>query len=342
MKEFPYKYRVLSDSVFVSDRYSIVPIRYDDRFDIMRWRNEQIYHLRQSRPLAATDQEFYFQNIISKLFDCDQPDQLLFSYLEDDKCIGYGGLVHINWLDKNAEISFIMETALEEKHFREHWGIYLSLIEKVAFEELNLHKIYTYAFDLRPRLYDAIEGVGYKKEAILKEHCYFNNEFKNVVIHSKLNPEVSLRHAVESDVQLTFEWVNDKSTRENSFSSEPIPFETHKKWWKAKMDDKNSLYLIAEIKGQPAGIVRFDKKEDSDNYTIGINIGCSYRGLGLSHELLKRAWSSFFDIHDASVEAYIKQENIPSIKSFEKAGFQLVKETEINGSKAFKYQLTRR
>ena len=79
-----------------------------------------------------------------------------------------------------------MDTELEKKNFKFHWKTFLGLIEKVAFEELFLHKIYTYAFDLRPHLYDAVESVGYKKEAILKEHWLFEGNYKDVVIHIKL------------------------------------------------------------------------------------------------------------------------------------------------------------
>ena len=51
----------------------------------------------------------------------------------------------------------------------------------------SLHKIFTYAFDLRPHLYDAIEKAGMVKEAELKEHRIINNEYRSVVIHSKYN-----------------------------------------------------------------------------------------------------------------------------------------------------------
>lgn len=158
----------------------------DDRYAIMNWRNEQIYHLRQNQPLTKEDQDDYFENVVSKLFDDKKPNQILFSYLEEDKCIGYGGLVHINWSDKNAEISFIMDTALEKDFFIFHWRTYLGQIEKVAFEELKLHKIFIYAFDLRPHLYDAVEKSGFFKDAVLKEHCYYAGKFIDVIIHSKL------------------------------------------------------------------------------------------------------------------------------------------------------------
>lgn len=180
-------YKAIYKQKFSSDRYDIVPIRYEDRLDIMAWRNEQIYHLRQHKLLTDKDQDYYFNTVVNMLFDQEQPNQLLFSYLEDGVCIGYGGLVHINWIDKNAEISFIMNTKLEKDYFSTHWKIFLKLIEQVAFSELKLSKIFTFAFDLRPRLYAPIEASGFIKEAILKQHCCFNGEYKDVIIHSKFN-----------------------------------------------------------------------------------------------------------------------------------------------------------
>ena len=170
--------------------YTIEPLRYEDRFLIMKWRNEQIYHLRQARALTEDDQQHYFDNVVFKLYEDPMPDQILFSYLEKGVCIGYGGLVHINWIDSNAEISFIMDTRLEAEHFSEHWSNYLKMLKKVGFEDLGLHKMYTYAFDLRPHLYPIFESEGFIREATLKDHCCYNGEFKDVVIHSLIYDQV--------------------------------------------------------------------------------------------------------------------------------------------------------
>ena len=180
-------YKVLHNQIFTSDAFSIVPIRYGDRMSILKWRNEQIYHLRQDKPLTEEDQEIYFNTVVNKLFDQEHPSQILFSYMENDVCIGYGGLVHINWTDKNAEVSFIMNTELEHEYFSKHWTVFLQLIEKVAFRDLNFHKLSTYAFDLRPHIYEIIENAGFVKEGTLKEHCLFNGEYKDVILHGKLN-----------------------------------------------------------------------------------------------------------------------------------------------------------
>ena len=178
-------YKALNKQKYTNVNFAIVPIRYEDRMDILKWRNEQVYHLRQNKPLKEVDQEIYFNTVINKLYDQEKPSQLLFSFLKDEFCIGYGGLVHINWVDKNAEISFVMNTKLEKENFASYWKIFLNLIEQVAFNELKFHKISTFAFDLRPHLYAPIEAGGFIKEATLKEHFWFNGEYKDVIIHTK-------------------------------------------------------------------------------------------------------------------------------------------------------------
>lgn len=178
-------YICLNRQIFLAEEYSIVPIRIEDKYEIMKWRNEQIYHLRQSKPLTIQDQDAYFSSVITKLFSQEKPNQILFSYLKNDVCIGYGGLVHINWLDRNAEISFLINTELEQKAFQLHWATYLGLIEKVGFEELKLHKLYVYAFDLRQHLYTMLERNNYLLDARLKDHCFFNGSYKDVVIYAK-------------------------------------------------------------------------------------------------------------------------------------------------------------
>ena len=70
-------YKCLNTQEFVSGEYKIVPIRLKDRFTIMVWRNEQLYHLRQKYPLTVEDQDNYFSNVVSKIFDEDQPNQIL-------------------------------------------------------------------------------------------------------------------------------------------------------------------------------------------------------------------------------------------------------------------------
>jgi signal-transduction protein with cAMP-binding, CBS, and nucleotidyltransferase domain len=109
-------YKCLSVSKFESNGFHIEALRNEDQYEIMDIRNQQIYHLRQLEPLTKEQQENYFATIVAGLFEQEKPNQLLFSFFENGNFIGYGGLVHINWVDKNAEISFVMKTELEKNY----------------------------------------------------------------------------------------------------------------------------------------------------------------------------------------------------------------------------------
>lgn len=179
------KYKCLTHNEYSLNNFKLIPLRNEDKFLIMKWRNEQMYHLRQAKTLTEQDQENYFKTVINKLFEQDKPEQLLFSFLENGICIGYGGLVHINWLDKNAEVSFIMNTENEANFEESHWTIFLKLIDKIAFEDLSMHKIFCYAYDVRPHLYKYLLLNNFVFEARLREHYLLENKFYDVVIHSK-------------------------------------------------------------------------------------------------------------------------------------------------------------
>ena len=180
-------YKALKEQEFKINEYRLTPIRSEDRYLIMQWRNEQIYHLRQTKVLTKEDQDKYFEETIESLFKEKFPSQLLFSFLRNEECIGYGGLVHINWIDKNAEISFLMNTQIENESFTLNWTLFLKGLEQFAFNDLKLHKIYVYAFDLRPKLYSTLELNDYFLDARLDSHCLFQKEYKDVVIYSKIN-----------------------------------------------------------------------------------------------------------------------------------------------------------
>lgn len=316
-------YKALNKQVFSNGIYSIVPIRMEDRIAIMNWRNKQLYHLRQQKPLKAEDQDTYFINVVSKLFDQEQPSQILFSFLENGICIGYGGLVHINWADQNAEISFIMDTALEAEKFQELWSVYLGLIEQVAFDALKWHKIYTYAFDLRPHLYVTLEQEGYNKEAVLKEHCLFDGKYKDVVYHCKINRNINFRKANENDMMLYFDWTKDVSVRENSYQSEPISLEKHTNWFLNKIKDSNCCMMVFENHlNIPIGQVRI-QITNKENAIIGISTDVNQRGKGYAGRMIKMASENFLKSHPKiRIQAYIKLGNEVSSKAFENAGYQ--------------------
>jgi UDP-4-amino-4,6-dideoxy-N-acetyl-beta-L-altrosamine N-acetyltransferase len=307
-------YNILNKQVFTSGNYSLVPIRMEDRFDIMKWRNEQMYHLRQSEFLTEEMQNNYFNNVVSKLFEQERPSQLLFSYLENSKCVGYGGLVHINWIDQNAEISFIIDTTLEKNEFKKHWSIYLELLEQLAFEELKLHKIYTYAFDLRPYLYEVIESQGFEKEAVLKEHCFFESNFRDVVIHSKMNNLKAFTNKEKlynfgnytyknyvnlsnSEKQIILEWRNHLNNRKWMFNQDIILWEDHLNFIeKLKSSVEAYYWLVAKDEKPIGGINLIHVQTEKRMAEIGYFLDPEKQGGGLGLDFVFNALKFAFDI----------------------------------------------
>jgi RimJ/RimL family protein N-acetyltransferase len=320
-------YRCLSKQEYHYGVFKLIPLREEDMELIRIWRNEQMYHLRQNAELTVQHQKKYFDDIILALFEQDKPNQILFSFFEKEVFVGYGGLVHVNWSDKNAEISFLINTLLEVHHFEKYWSNYLKLIEEVAFNEIFFRKIYTYSYELRPRLYPILEQHNYLEEARLKEHCYFEGAYIDVLIHSKWNG-LSLRKAIDSDMELYFDWTNDEQTRKNSFSSEKIEYKNHRDWFVNKVRDPNTLmFVFQNDTHQPIGQVRIEKKNNEN--LIGISIDKNHRGKGYGSKIIKMAAHEFFDKTGESILlANIKPENIASRKIFSNSGFVEIIENE--------------
>lgn len=322
MKKFPYQYKALRINRQTVGDFQIVPIRYGDRQSIRKWRNEQIYHLRQTEPLTAEQQDRYFQDIVAPLFRNERPPQLLFSLLKNNECIGYGGLVHINWRDRHAEVSFIMKTSLEKEHFEYLWSIFLQLLQPIAFEGLGLHKLFTYAYDLRSRLYIALDEAGFRQEARLEDHCFFEGQYIPVLIHGKVDKH-NFRRAVITDIDVTYDWVISPKTRKYSFNANDISYEEHMNWFPAKIDDSECLYLILENGlGTALGSIRVDRKDGEGLISYVVDDSFHGRGLGTKLVVLLLDYLKKGDSFDAfPLVAYVKKDNAASVRIFEKLGF---------------------
>ncbi|MBO0949574.1 GNAT family N-acetyltransferase [Fibrella forsythiae] len=133
-----------------------------------------------------------------------------------------------------------------------------------------------------------------------------------------------MRHrvATAADVRLYFDWANDPDTRRQSFHSAPILWENHEAWFAGKIVDPNALLLVFETdEHEPVGQVRFDRQTDGE-VIVGISVDKAFRGRGLASLLIQQAceacrkkWGN------VPISAYIRPDNQPSIRAFERAGF---------------------
>jgi len=316
------KYKCLSIQEFNSNEFSLVPIRFKDRFKIMQWRNEQIYHLRQSKTLTKQEQDRYFNTVVSSLFDHDKPEQILFSFLKNKDCVGYGGLVHINWNLRIAELSFLIRTDINDKNFQNFWNIFIKLIEKVSFDTLDFNQIYTISFNKRPLLYKVLKNNNFKN--IFKKDFYlkFSDE-KSMLVNVKDSNKLKIRKVLMRDCKLLFNWVNDENVRRYSLNDHKISWEEHISWFNNKINDnKTNIYILEKLK-TPIGQIRVENIQNV--LEISFSISNDFRGQGLGNYLIRK----ILEINPKeNFKARVKPQNEISKNIFKKFNFRVGQKTK--------------
>lgn len=189
-------YKCLKKNIFSdSDGYQLVPIRLEDAEPIRHWRNDQKDMLRQTAVIGPEEQKQYFESVVIPLFHESHPKQILFSFLLHNELIGYGGLTHIDWLSRRAELSFLMNTerANDISIYSQDFIHFLDLINQVTFNELQFHRLYTETFSYRTTHMQLLESCGFKKEGILRQHIYKKGKWFDSIMHGLLENEFTKR-----------------------------------------------------------------------------------------------------------------------------------------------------
>lgn len=131
-----------------------------------------------------------------------------------------------------------------------------------------------------------------------------------------------LRKATILDVDILFEWVNDKVTRQNAFDSHIITFEEHVAWFDRMMNDSNQAQYILELGDKAVGQIRLSIKnqEAEISYSILNSVrGCGYGGIII--DLIKKQAREDFPFIRKLV-GKVKVSNVASYRCFVKNDFE--------------------
>lgn len=156
---------------------------------------------------------------------------------------------------------------------------------------------------------------------------------------SRQDQRLRLRKLTENDRQILWEWTNDIQVRAVSFSSDPITWDDHVRWFSTKLSDPNTqLYIATNENDLSIGQVRFDIH--NQEATISISIDQQFRHQGYGHKIIQLAIARIWlDSGVQIVHAYIKLNNQSSVRAFVKAGFQHKRTVEIQGHQAIQLSL---
>ncbi|MFC1843864.1 GNAT family N-acetyltransferase [Thermodesulfobacteriota bacterium] len=154
---------------------------------------------------------------------------------------------------------------------------------------------------------------------------------------------IIIRKAKHSDMKLYFNWANDKAVRDNSFHSEPISLDSHRTWFKNKLNDNSSFLYVAKNNNIPIGQIRF---QIDDNHTaeLSFSLKKEARGRGLGKQILKLAIEKLSNDCSkvASIKAHVKKTNISSNKIFTQLDFNIDEKHQSESAVTYQLQLPRR
>lgn len=151
-----------------------------------------------------------------------------------------------------------------------------------------------------------------------------------------------LRRAKRGDCEAVWKLANDRVAREQSFTTEPISWDDHVKWFEGRLSSADCAFFMADDdENNPIGQARFDI--DDDSAVISVNVDKNMRGKGYGSELISIASQRCFCVSSiGKIHAYIKKSNVASLNVFKRAGYLESAEMQMKGQAAYHMTLRRK
>ncbi|MFH1373261.1 MAG: GNAT family protein [bacterium] len=108
-----------------------------------------------------------------------------FAVIRKDDQMLVGSVVFFNYneLNRSAELGLLIDP---DERKNGHGKEALQLLASYLFKQRGLNKVYAQTAEPNEATVALLEGLGFKKDATLRDHYFFNSEFHNGVIYSLL------------------------------------------------------------------------------------------------------------------------------------------------------------
>lgn len=130
-----------------------------------------------------------------------------------------------------------------------------------------------------------------------------------------------LRNVTRQDMELLFDWANEDLVRKNSFSTEKISYEDHKKWFEALLLRDDLRQYIYMDNDETVGQIRVTVKGLIAEINYSVCFEKRDRGYGkeMIHLLAEQVRKDFPQVK--RLVAKVKPENTASSKVFLDSGY---------------------
>lgn len=164
-------------------RIFLRPISEGDTFNIVKWRNSEKVrmHCMTKAPITIESSlKFYKQNVTTGKYM-----QYIVERVEEETgLVSYPiATVYLKDMDyENKRCELCIFTSDDVEWGAEGQAIAIKMLLKKAFEDLNMHKVYTYVFEKYPDEIQLMTESGFVKECMLQgESLDENGIYENVI-----------------------------------------------------------------------------------------------------------------------------------------------------------------
>jgi RimJ/RimL family protein N-acetyltransferase len=168
------------------DNVGIRAIEIEDLTIIQKYRNDQSLRqfFREYREFSLTQlKDWYFNMIKDNRFE-----MFVIVDLDQDEVIGVTGITYIDWPNKHADVHFYIgknSEWIDEKYSKT--AVKLTL--NYGFNTLNLNKLWVEIYDNDTKKLRFFKDLGFKIDATLREHYFYNGNYYSSHILSLLRKE---------------------------------------------------------------------------------------------------------------------------------------------------------
>lgn len=131
------------------------------------------------------------RNFISKICSDNSRVDFFIVSKENDEIVGEVVINYIDWQNRSASIRIAI---FQEENYNKKYGTEAMLVAlNFGFGMYNLHRIELQVYPFNKRAIHVYEKLGFKKEGVLRDYLYFDNQYHDAIVMSILETEFKNR-----------------------------------------------------------------------------------------------------------------------------------------------------